>query len=386
MMREYDVVIVGAGPVGLSLALNLGERKKKVLVLEKDPQLHEYSRAPAIWPRTQEILNDLDVMDEVQRQGIIHKKLQMIDSDSGKENILLEIPLEELKQETKFAQLVILPQEKTEKILLEKIKNNFKNVEVQFSSEFKSLSQNKDSVTVDYTAKGEEQKVTANFLVGCDGAHSAVREALGFHLDGITYSMSAALADISLPENKQFGSPRITSKTHLAVGIKIESNLWRIILPYPKDSTLPLEDRLGDVVSSMFSDSEYKLHWKSEFKLHQRVSQKFQEGRVVLAGDAAHLNSPVGGQGMNAGIQDSAKLAVALIQDMENKSTKSIAGYASDRRKEIVLGVNDFTDTLTKTLLLFKGKPIKVVLKLINLAFHLKSFRTKIMKKIAMLN
>ncbi len=384
--EHFQVIIVGAGPVGLSLALGLGQAGAHVLVLEKDQELQRHSRAPAIWPRTQEILNGLGVLAECVRQGILHSDLRLTDADSDSEKSLVHLPLRELQGETPFPRLLILPQEKTEKILWEKIHTTLPNVQVLFGCEFLGFNENEAGVQVSYRRAGEMCQATGVFLTGCDGAHSAVRECLGFHLSGKTYGIRASLADIRLADvQTSYASPRVSTQGGVAIGIQIEKDLWRIILPYADTDDLPLDERLRRVVQPLFSQGDYTVVWKSEFKLHDRVSDAFQKGRVVLAGDAAHLNSPVGGQGMNAGIQDTEKLKQALLADLAEGGLQHVTSYARDRRASIKGGVNTFTDLLTKTLLFNNGKAIRPVLRGANLALKIPPFRKAFLHRVAML-
>lgn len=141
------------------------------------------------------------------------------------------------------------------------------------------------------------------FFVGCDGGHSTVRERLGLQLEGITYRLRAALADVSFNADDGWHSPRLSTSGVLCVGIRIDEQspggdtrgLWRLILPYLADETPLLDQRLERAVHQLFGPRGYEVAWKSGFSLRQRICPRFVAGNVVLAGDAAHLNSPVGG-------------------------------------------------------------------------------------------
>jgi len=377
---DYDIIIAGAGPVGLSLALRLVKAGKKVLLIEKNATTHEHSRAPAIWPRTQEILSGLGVIDEFLEQGIVADHPQITDVDTGK--VLLTLPLEEVKDETKYPHLLVLPQSKTERILCDALQKE-KSADVRFSCTLISFTQDAHSVSVRIQEDGKEKEVTASFLVGCDGAHSTVRKILGVHLKGATYKAHAALADVRLLSDKPF--PLLSTKDVLVIGIKIEADVWRLILIYFSKNAMTIEERTKRAMKQLFPGESYENVWQSEFRLHNRISTQFVKGRVALAGDAAHLNSPVGGQGMNAGIQDTEVLGAALLKAIQNDSPSHLRPYARMRKGSIKSGVNNFTNTLTQWIFLANGKALRWIFKGWNLLLKIPFIRKRFLRKVTML-
>lgn len=381
--ERYQVVVVGAGPVGLSLALALARKDHEVLVLEKNPGTAEHSRAPAIWPRTQEILADLGVMERFTEEGILHPSLEMYDVD--RDTCLFRAPLESLSDRTRFPRLLILPQSRTESLLLEALKQ-CSSVSIRFSSEVTELIQQDDHVDVRFTAPEGEVTVSGEILVGCDGAHSFVRHAIGAHQEGVTYAMQAALADIRIRDSEASHSPRLTTVPRIAVGIRIEADIWRLILPFAEGDPIPLEQRTKEAAENLFHRKDWEPVWHSEFYLHRRLSSAFSRGRMVLAGDAAHLNSPVGGQGMNAGIQDTAYLASAIEEALRSEAEERLQAYADSRRAQVARGVNRVTDIMTRVLLARRGRFIRLVLTGANMALHVPGLRRKILRRMAMLD
>ena len=388
-----DVVIVGAGPVGLALALGLARARRDVLVLEKEASTAERSRAPAIWPRTQEVLAGLGVIDTFLAGGIVVPDVELWDADRGK--VRFAAPLHELADLTPYPHLLILPQSRTEALLLEAVREQA-TAEVRFSSEVTSLERDGDRVRVRYRnvedggTEGGEAQVEARFVAGCDGAHSKVREEMGADLEGETYRVRAALADVEVDGGAAEGGgplpfPRLTTEPRIAIAIRIEDRVWRLILPFATDDELSLDRRIEDAVASLLPGLGWETTWKSEFRLHRRLSTTFADRRVVLAGDAAHLNSPVGGQGMNAGIQDTELLVPALLEALDSDSSTPLARFGSRRRQEIQEGVNRFTDLLTQILLFGQGRLLRPVLTLANLATRLPPFRRRMLRNMAML-
>lgn len=380
--KKWDVVVVGAGPVGLSLALGLARQGRDVLVLEKEAATAEHSRAPAIWPATQEILANLGAINAFLNEGLTLRRLEFWNVDRA--SLLLSVPLEELADETPYPQLLIIPQSRTEELLLKALQRE-PNAEVRFSCKVTDLIQEQAKVKVRYRCPTADSEITARFVAGCDGAHSRVREIIGASFEGVTYQIRAALADIELNPGPDWRFPRISTQPRIAIGIRMKARLWRLILPFADTDRIPLERRIEEAAASLF-DSDYHLLWQSEFRLHRRVSSRFMEGRVVLAGDAAHLNSPIGGQGMNAGIKDAALLTEALIKALDEDSSYPLRVFARERQKEIRAGVNRFTDLLTKALLTGKGRMLQPMLRLANAAMRISPLRRRFLRRLAMLD
>lgn len=382
MTEQREVVVVGAGPVGLCLALGLARSGVDVLVLEKQAGTAEHSRAPAVWPGTQQVLAELGVIGRFLDQGIRLDRLDLLDVD--RQRVLLTLPVHELADETPYAQLLIVPQSTTERLLREELRRA-PTAELRFSSEAVELRQDGSGVEVRYRCGAGQATVRGRFVAGCDGAHSRVREALGAHLEGITYGMRAALADIALPGADHLPFPRLTTRPRLAIGIRIDTGLWRLILPFAEDGRVDIQQRVADAVRHLFGPVAGETVWESEFGLHRRVATRWLDRRIVLAGDAAHLNSPVGGEGMNAGILDAAALRQALVQALAGDDPQPLAGYAEARRAAIAHGVNPFTDRLTRALLAGRGAWIRPVLGLASTLLRVAPLRRRMLRRLALL-
>lgn len=379
----YDVVIVGAGPVGLSLAISLVKMNLHIAVFEKKASTAEKSRAPSIWPKTQEILAQLGVIDAFLQEGIQIPILSLWDVNNKR--VLFTAPIKELEKLTPYPQLLIIPQAQTEKILLENLKEQ-PTAEIYFSHEVTDLTQEESKVMVTCKSSSGKKQVSGKIVVGADGAHSIVREKIDAAFKGKTYPLKAALADVEIISSKNLHSPSISTKDGLAIGIRIKENTWRIILPISKKDHTPLADRIKIAVKNLFSECQWESVWQSDFNIHRKLSSHFVNGRVVLAGDAAHLNSPVGGQGMNAGIQDIPKLNTVIAEALTSNTTNPLSSFGKERRKEIKKGVNKFTDILTRTLLVFgRGRFFKPILWVGNLLMRMPPIRHKILKRMAML-
>jgi 2-polyprenyl-6-methoxyphenol hydroxylase-like FAD-dependent oxidoreductase len=377
---DYDVIIAGAGPVGLCLGLRLAREGKKVLIIEKNQTTHEHSRAPGIWCKTQEILADLGVIEKFEQQAITMDALRMYDVDNKK--VILEVPIYEVRDITNYPRAMIIPQSKTEKILAEAVSQT-EGAELKFSCELTGFTQDESSVSVQWIEEGELKSVSAQYLIGCDGAHSTVRKLLGFHLEGETYGMEIALADVQLKDDRT--GPLISTNGVIVMAMNIDTDLWRLILPHLAKQKISLEERTQKAMQQLFPDAKYVNVWQSEFRLHNRISTQFVKGRVALAGDAAHLNSPVGGQGMNAGIQDTEVLGAAIFKALKEDNPAHLATYARLRKGAITKGVNSFTNTLTEVIFLANGKVLKWVMRVWNVLLKIPLLRKRFLRKITML-
>lgn len=384
MTRPLDLIVAGAGPVGLAVALGVAQRGRSVLVLEKEPATAEHSRAPAIWPRTQEVLAGLGVLDRFLAGGIALPSVTLHDVDRGRP--LLTIPVAELAGATPYPQLLIVPQSRSERLLLAALREQ-PSAEVRFAAEVMGVEDEGAAVRVTFRHQGRDETAMSAFVAGCDGARSTVRKALGASFDGVTYDTRAALADVALQPDRDLPFPRLTTRSGLAIGIRIDPRLWRLILPFAAADPLPLDERVERAVRHLFSGADgYETVWQSEFRLHRRVASRFAAGRVALAGDAAHLNSPVGGQGMNAGLQDAEALVPSLAAALEADDPAPLAVYGHHRRGAVEQGVNPFTDRLTRLLLFAGGRLIRPLLAVVRQALRLPPLRRRFLRRIAMLD
>jgi 3-(3-hydroxy-phenyl)propionate hydroxylase len=383
-----EVVVIGAGPVGLCTTLGLARAGRRVLLLEKEPGTAERSRAPAIWSRSQEVLAGLGVLDRFVAEGITLGTVHLWDADDDDaDSDLFAIPVHKLSEETPFPRLLILPQSRTERLLCDAVRSQ-PTARILFSAEAVDVQQHDGRAMVHHVHGGATHSVEAAFVVAADGAGSTIREALGASFDGQTYRLRAALADVQgdIPSDLPF--PRITTSDGLAIGIRIDADLWRLILPFRERDDISLDERVQRAASRLFpavrSARDYETVWQSEFELQQRMAARFAWNRVVLAGDAAHLNSPVGGQGMNAGIQDAAALVPALLEALDSGSAAPLERYEKVRQAAVQQGVNRFTDLLTRVLLLRRGSLIRPVLAVARRVLAVRPLRRRFLRRIAL--
>jgi 2-polyprenyl-6-methoxyphenol hydroxylase-like FAD-dependent oxidoreductase len=354
---DTPVLIVGAGPVGLSLALGLARRGVRTTLVERKRALSEHSKAPGILPRTLEIFHQWRVADTVLARAVMHRRPTAYDAVSGE--LLVTLPLDELIADTRFAGLCILEQSRTESILLDAVRQTGL-CDVRFGCELEEFHLTGDGVVAGVrgsVGRAAAASITSRYLVGCDGAGSRVRDLLGLDFRGVTYPVDAILADVQFDDGRgDVHSPRLYALGRRAgLLIRLESGAWRIVSIAPDDP--PEQDEpeqeappalVEQLTTALFGPGPFHTIWSSRFRLHRRIADRFRVGRVLLAGDAAHLNSPAGAQGMNSGIQDAHNLAWKLAAALDGGAEEQLLESYDAERRAVARQVQKFTDRLTR--------------------------------------
>jgi 2-polyprenyl-6-methoxyphenol hydroxylase-like FAD-dependent oxidoreductase len=353
---DTPVVIAGAGPVGLALALALAGQGVPNVVLEARGGLSRHSRAPGVLSRTLEAFAAWGVRDQAMSAGTLLTRPQVW--VVGRARPVLTIDLSPLGEMTAVSGILVLPQNRTEQILLEAARASGL-AEVRFGHRVTGFEQDEIGVTVAVEGPGgAPTRVRGEYLVGCDGAHSAVREALGWSLEGTTYPARLLLADIAPGDQRDMLPwPRVTETAGAGAlgGLRIEPGVWRLIAtldPRMTDEAAASRAHVTALVDALLGPGPFDLVWSSVFTIHCRTSPRFRDRRVLLAGDAAHINSPAGGQGMNSGIQDAHNLAWKLAAARRGDPEALLQSYEAERRPAILTNVDRYTDLLTRGVLL----------------------------------
>ncbi len=350
---DAPVIVVGGGPVGLCLGLGLAHHGVDSLVLERDAEPTPESRALVIWPRSAELLADWNAFEPLRKAGTWRSSFEIWSAQDRER--LVAIDFSTIADVLAWAGALLLPQNETEAVLRALVRASG-HCELRTGYDVATLEQDADGVTVTATAGPGTQRLRCAYAVGCDGAHGVVRHALGLKLEGVTYRARAVLSDeIVRGPAWTPPSPRVSFANHaLELGIEYAPNHWRVIslVPNALDDAAATESAthaqrlqhlLGEGITA-------ETIWSSLFHIHRRHAQHFVVGRVALAGDAAHLNSPAGGQGMNSGIHDAANLAWKLAAAVRGRGDAStlLSSYEAERREVITGGVERFTDALTR--------------------------------------
>jgi len=350
------VVIAGAGPVGLSLALGLARYGIESTVLERKPELDRHSRAIVLWPRTLEIFAQWGVLDVFTDAAPRRNAISLYAAETGAR--VFELDLTCIGDQTETPYSLILPQDRTERLLLDAVRSTGL-VDVLFETEVVGVHDRGDRVDVTaQRADGTTLQSEGAYLVGADGARGFVREALGYELEGKTYPLRTLLADIVIPDERDLlPFPRAAAmQQHVLGAVRYAQNTWRMVAMFRHDEIsdeTDLQALLPERVAQIFGEGPFETIWLSLFRTHARRASHFAHGRVALAGDAAHLNSPAGGQGMNAGIADAHNLAWKLARALHGgDGVTLLESYDVERRDAIAGDVERFTDALTRAAML----------------------------------
>ncbi|MEV0170032.1 FAD-dependent oxidoreductase [Streptomyces sp. NPDC050803] len=325
---EQSVIIVGAGPTGLALACELAAAGVSCTVLERRLSTSAQSRAMALYPRTLEVLDLRGHADALVAAG--RPVGRMLPAPGAR--------LDFTELDTRFAALHIVPQSRTEEVLQQRAVDL--GVIIQRGAEVFGLAQDDTGVTLHVRTESGEWEETADYVVGCDGAHSVVRDLAGIAFRGRTYDLAPVLADVRLRTPPPDDLLVMSRDGGLMVTIPFGNGLYRLAIahrdrPWTRDQ-VTLEE-VSDLATRLlgFDPKPYEPEWLARFKIHQRLADQYRAGRVLLAGDAAHLHSPLGGQGLNLGIQDSVNLGWKLAATVQGWApTGLLDTYESERRPQ----------------------------------------------------
>jgi 2-polyprenyl-6-methoxyphenol hydroxylase-like FAD-dependent oxidoreductase len=304
--EETEVLIVGAGPTGLTLAGGLLRRGVRVRVVDRAERAGPHSKAITLWPRAFEVFEALGAGQELYDRSV---KLSATNYYTGERHIG-RVRMRPLRG-TRFPVPVSLPQATTEQVLREVVRRNGGRVE--FGKRLESFTQDDDGVTARFT-DGEE--VRAGWLAGCDGAHSTVREGAGVSFEGATYPQSFVLVDGEYDtEYAHDESYYVMGRTGVIVVAGLPGGLHRFFASVAPG--VEVEDAEAAVARAVSENSplraeSVKVTGSGVFRIHRRLADRMRVGRVLLAGDAAHIHSPAGGLGLNTGVQDAGSLAWRL--------------------------------------------------------------------------
>jgi 2-polyprenyl-6-methoxyphenol hydroxylase-like FAD-dependent oxidoreductase len=325
------VLIVGTGPAGLFAACELVRHGVKPRVVERRLAPHHEARGTALQPATLDIIDRAGLIEPFLGAGVRIRQVQ-----------LLGPGLEEIST-TKFAGIgckyefqCSLPQWQTETILRDHLQSL--GVNIEYGTEVKSIEDGVDGLRVTLESGGRSESFTAAYVLGAGGAHSITRHSMQEHLDGETYDGRFIVADAKahLPCPPECGRV-IVGPTGFGLFSPLPGDRWLIFVNRDETDTRterPTADELGALLNARVGVDLglHDLRWVSYFKMHKRAAERLSDGRRFLLGDAAHLSSPLGGEGLNAAFMDAADIAwkVALVIRGEAKSSL-LDSYAAER-------------------------------------------------------
>ena len=380
MADPIDVLVVGAGPTGLVLGGELARRGLAVRVIDQLAEPTTQSRAIAVHARSLEILDELGIADELIARGVQVRGVVM--RAGGKP--LVDITFEGLP--TRFPFVLCVAQTETETVLGGLAVR--RGVKVERGRQLVSFTQDASGVSAVVRGSGGDEQVRARWIVGCDGAHSAVRHGIGAQFEGHSYEDTFVLADLDIPWDAAADRMlTFLAEDGVAAFFPLPGGRWRVILsaaaalgehPSEADVRALCEKRTGrDVPTS-------GARWIAPFKIHCRQVERYRHGRALLAGDGAHIHSPVGGQGMNTGIQDAHNLGWKLA--MVAHGTAGDALLESYQAERHAVGREVLTDTDRATKLgLMTGLPATIRNQLARVVSSFEPVRRRIVHGIAQL-
>lgn len=339
--EKLPVLIAGAGPVGLIAALGLAQRGVPVIVLEAEAGLYQDPRAATTHPATLEMLDDLGLLAEVERQGLVCRHFRFWDRVTG--DMVANFDLDLLRGDCRFPYVIQCEQFKTASIAYQALAA-LPGTEVRFSHRVTGVSQAADGLTVTVETPDGPAEIAGAYLIGADGGRSEVRKALAIEFEGFTYpehflvltSPFDFAAHRDLVYRNYFFDP-IEWCNLFKVAALGPPGLWRAV--FPADPGRADADVLGDAnaqatLKRFFpKDGSYEIVHRNLYKIHQRVAAAFRAGRALLAGDSAHLNNSIGGMGLNGGIHDAVNLAEKLASVWKGEAGEELLDLYDRQRR-----------------------------------------------------
>ncbi len=332
-MKNTDVLIVGAGPTGLVLALWLTKLGVSVRILDKTAEPGTTSRALAVHARTLELYQQLDLTEAVIKNG--HQVPAINLWVAGKHEARVDFS-DAGQTLTPYPFLHIFPQDEHERLLISRLEQV--GVKVERQTELTGFTDHGDGITAEITGPNGSEKIECRYLAGCDGARSKTREILDVGFPGGTYSQIFYVADV------EASGPPVTGE----LAVDLDQADFLALFPLKGEGrarligtvrderaqhpeNLKFEDVSDRAITNLKVKVE-KVNWFSTYRVHHRVADHFHRGRAFLLGDAAHIHSPAGGQGMNTGIGDAINLAWKLAWVLSGRAPdRMLASYEQER-------------------------------------------------------
>ena len=341
-----DVLICGAGAAGLTLALELARRGVGFRLIERSATPFPGSRGKGIQPRTQEILEDLSLLDRAVAAGGFYPRQRVHRDDGGWVDSDIADHAAPTPAEPYHLPLMV-PQFVTERLMRERLAELGQRVE--FGCELLGFEQDGQGVAARLAGAAGEEVLQARYLVGTDGGRSFVRKALGVEFPGKTLGVRALVADVALAGLDRDAWHRFNDgdmARMVAICPLASTDLFQIQAPVPTEAVADLSvEGLGALVAERTGRADIAVHsvsWASDYQMHARLAARYRVGRVFLAGDAAHVHPPTGGQGLNTSVQDAYNLGWKLAAALKGAGQELLDSYEIERRPvaEAMLGLS----------------------------------------------
>ena len=340
MTIQDRVFIAGAGPVGLCAAANLVRGGVPVTVFEAGSDLSEESRASTFHPPTLDMLDAFGAAAPLIAQGL---KAPQFQYRTRRDGLLAQFDFAAIADATAHPYRLQCEQSKLTRILLDRLRGQ-RGFEIEFGSEIVGVTQDSGGIEIAIERAGRTERRTGRYLIGADGAASAVRRMLEIEFEGFTWP--DRLLVVSTPFDFHSVIPGLMAVNYVAdperwYFLLQIPELWRVMFLIKEDES---DERIvtPEFAQSLMADlvpgiSNYEIAHITLYKVHQRVAKTFRQGRAFLAGDAAHINNPLGGMGMNGGIHDAVNLTTRLIEVWRGNATEAELDRYDKQRRLVTL-------------------------------------------------
>ncbi|MFZ4451724.1 FAD-dependent oxidoreductase [Salibacterium aidingense] len=355
-MENKSITIIGGGPVGLTVAELLSYHDISVQVFEKNDAPSKEWRASTFHAGTLELLEETGVTAELLTEGLEARKVQYRDRQNG---LYAEFDFNLIKDETKYPFRLQCPQSTYVELLYNRLKER-PNVDVHFQAEFESMEQTGNEVTVRLQTPSGTKEVKSSYLLGADGARSKVRKALNMDFEGYTLEEKFLLVGTPVPFDHYL--PDLSYVNYVSdpeefLFILRVPEAWRLLYPIKPEvsdeQALKDENIQKSLQKALKTKDTFPIVERMIYKVHQRVAPSFYEQRTVLLGDAAHVNSPMGGLGLNNGIHDAVDLSRRFIRLMKESSSNreaELSAYNEARRTVAINYIRQISERNTKVM------------------------------------
>ena len=340
--QSERVIVVGAGPVGITCALALNKRGIPVTVFEQESAPVKDQRAASIHPPTLELLDDLGVTEKILPLGLVSKAYRFHDRVTN--SVVAEFDLDRMRDEFRFPFVLQYEQYKLTASITAQYANSG-DFDVRFSHCVTGLAETGDAVEVEVASPGGTERLRAVYAIGCDGGRSTVRRLAAIEFAGFTYpeqfikiatSFDFATVNANLAFRNYFSDPQEWCNLFKVRGERPEG-LWRGVFPLRSDEEKKAalsEEQIEARLQKFFpKPGRYHVEYVNIYDVHQRVAETFRKGRILVAGDAAHVNNPIGGMGMNGGIHDAVSLAEKLARVIRREGADDLLDLYSRQRR-----------------------------------------------------
>ena len=342
-MAKKHILVVGAGPVGVIASLACAQRGFKVTLVEAAAKIDDSPRAATTHSSTLEMIDSVGLIDQFVAEGLVARYFDFWDQPNRK--LVARFDHDLLRDETKFPFVVQTEQHKLARMGIEKLRS-YPDVRVAFETSLETLTQSHEGVSATLVSNGEKEVISADYVIGADGARSTVRKLLAIPFEGMTWPERFIVITVLNDLEKLIGcsyrnylaAPRDWGNLFKVSGDDGKGR-WRIVYPSRGEGSdeevladTPVFERLQRVFPI---EGGYDIVHRNVYRVHQRVASTFRQGRVFLAGDSAHVNNPIGGLGLNSGIHDAMELAEMLFNVSTGVEDEVVFDRYDRRRRDL---------------------------------------------------